>query len=282
MYRLTEPDPALAPYVSEYWHVHATERQPFNLSVDVFVDGRADLVFNAGVPYVRRELGGGARTLRASNLDAQRLMPIRIEQRGLVRVAGVRFHVGGLMPFVSRSLDEFTGRVVGLGEAFGPDARTLDGQLAECAGDSAAQRDLLNAFFLQRLDERPAHHLLRGLLAHIDACDGRLRVDALCQHAGLSARTVDRLFRRHLGIGPKVYVQIVRFQRCLARLKSVPTVSLSQIATDGGYFDQSHFVRDYRRFAGTTPVRHKGYYPVDAPADFSPNVVQFVQDDRPA
>jgi transcriptional regulator GlxA family with amidase domain len=103
----------------------------------------------------------------------------------------------------------------------------------------------------------------------------------LCRHAGLSARTVDRLFRRHLGIGPKVYVQIVRFQRCLARLKSVPTVSLSQIATDGGYYDQSHFVRDYRRFAGTTPVRHKGYYPADAPQDFSPNLVQFVQDPRP-
>lgn len=278
MYRLSEPDRALTPYIAHYWHVHATAHAPFDLSVDVFVDARADLIFNAGVPYSRQVIGGASRRLHASNLDAQRLAPIRIEQRGRVQVAGVRFLVGGLMPFLRGSLDALTNRVVGLAEAFGPDAVRLDAQLAECSGDALAQRALLDAFFLNRLDERPAHDTLRALLAYVEAQDGRLRIDALSRHSGLSPRSIDRLFRRHLGIAPKVYTQIVRFQRCLARLKVKPKVPLSRIAIDAGYYDQSHFVRDYRRFAGTTPVLHKGYFPADAPTDFSANLVQFVQD----
>jgi transcriptional regulator GlxA family with amidase domain len=96
--------------------------------------------------------------------------------------------------------------------------------------------------------------------------------------SGRSTRTIDRLFHRHLGAGPKTYAQVVRFQRCLSRLTKDPGVTLSQVAAEGGYYDHSHFAREYRRFAGTAPARHAGYFPDAAPQDFRPNLVRFVQD----
>ena len=278
MYRLSRPDAALSPFVEHYWHVHAEPGMPFDLTVDVFVDLRADLIVNHGVAYTRTVAGAPARRIAKSNLDAQRLSPIRIVQRGDVRVAGVRFHVGGLMPFITRPLDTFTDRVVGLREAFGADGVQLERALGDSAGDAAAQAALLDTFLLGRMRQIPEHTQMRTLLALIDSSGGALRVEALSRRAGISSRSVDRLFRRYLGVGPKSYAQVVRFQRCLMRLKDEPGVTLSQVATEAGYFDQSHLVRAYKRFAGTAPVRHAGYFPADAPQDFSPNLVRFVQD----
>jgi AraC-like DNA-binding protein len=278
VYSLSRPNPALAPYIDNYWHVVATPERPFDLSVDVYVDLRADLVFNFGVGYERTEVGRQAQQITHSNLDAQRLVPIRIVQRGHVRVAGVRFHVGGLMPFVRHSLDAFTGRVVSIAEALGSDGVALDSELRRLDGETAAQAAALDAFFLARLQPHPDHAHMRTLLDAVNGSDGSVRVESLGDHADLAPRTVGRLFKRYLGVAPKTYAQVVRFQRCLNRLRHDPGVTLSEIATQCGYYDQSHLVRAYRRFAGVVPVQHAGYYPADAPQDFSPNVVQFVQD----
>jgi AraC-like DNA-binding protein len=48
-----------------------------------------------------------------------------------------------------------------------------------------------------------------------------------------------------------------------------------------GYYDQPHFVREFKRFAGSAPKHRVGYFPADVPTDFSPNLVQYVQDSRP-
>lgn len=278
MYRLSQPAPALAPFIESYWHVDATPDAPFALSVDVFVDGRADLIFNFGVGYERTAQGKATRRLQQSNLDAQRLMPIRITQRGAVQIVGVRFRAGGLMPFVPHSLHRFTGAVVQLPEAFGTRVVELERRLRAAAGDAPTQAAALDEWFLDAMDLTPSVEDTQALLQQIAAQHGVGRMEEIGRMLGHSQRTINRLFRRHVGFGPKTWAQIVRFQRALMQLTAVPTKPLSQLATELEYYDQSHLVREYRRFSGTTPGRHAGFFPSDAPTDFAPNLVQFVQD----
>jgi AraC-like DNA-binding protein len=281
MYQLSQPAAELRPYIEHYWHLHAQPDAPCDLSVDVFVDLRADLILNFGVPYARTTIGGETQWLSHSNLDGQRLSPIRIVQRGLVQVAGVRFRVGGLMPFVVQTVDTYTDCVASLDEAFGSAGAALERSLRDGVGDAVAQAAALDAFFLSRQQRSADEAVVHALLAHVDDTAGRVTVAALGRYAGRSVRTIDRLFRRHIGVAPKTYAQIARFQRCLSRLTREPGVTLSQVAVEGGYYDQSHLVRDYRRFAGTAPAAHAGYFPDDAPQDFRPNLVRFVQDEGP-
>ena len=278
MYRLSQPAPELAPFIESYWHVDATPERPFALSVDVFVDGRADLVFNFGVGYTRTVPGAPPRLLRHGNLDAQRLTPIRIEQHGAVQIVGARFHAGGLMPFVQHSLHRWTGAVVGLAEAFDASVEPLEAEVRARAGDAAAQAAALDGWFLARLAMSPAKRTTHEMVRRVVETRGSESVEGLARGAGLSPRTVDRLFRRHVGFTPKAWAQVVRFQRALDRLKSEPGCPLSQVAAELGYYDQSHLAREYRRFSGSTPGRHAGYFPIEAPTDFAPNVVRFVQD----
>jgi AraC-like DNA-binding protein len=276
VYTLGQPAAPLQPYIERYWFVFTPPGETTDLSVDVFADARADLVFNLGAAYTRVAPASAA-TIRYSNLDAQRIHPITIRQRGRVIVAGARFQAAGLGMFV-RSVQAWTNRVVPIATAFGADGLALSHALREAVGRSDEQARLLDEFFLARLDPTEPKKLLWTLKSRIEAAQGALRVDELCDEAGVSIRQLDRLFRQHLGISPKTFAQIVRFQTAIALLKSEPGGTLAEVAAQTGYYDQSHFVREFRRFAGSAPKHKKGYFPPGAPADFSPNLVQFLQD----
>ncbi|MFN8574491.1 MAG: helix-turn-helix domain-containing protein [Gemmatimonadaceae bacterium] len=267
MYLLRRPDPRLAPWIEHYWFVRSEPAQPFHLSVDVYVDARADLILNFGVPYTRTVTGQEPTRQSASNLDAQRLQPIRIDQHGRVVITGARFHTGGLAPFVRQSVHEWTDRVVPVGEVFAGD---LESSLRTLDVDEQAAA--LDAYFLSQLKLTPALRDFFECKALIES--GITRMDGL----PVPLRRLDRLFRAHLGVPPKTFARVVRFQRALQRVRQEPGCTLAQIAFECGFTDQSHFVREHRRFAGVAPSKHVGYFPSDAPTDFSPNLVRFVQD----
>ena len=78
-------------------------------------------------------------------------------------------------------------------------------------------------------------------------------VTDLAYIACLGKKQFERLFRSHVGVNPKEYASIVRFQKALAMMQSGESV-LSQVAYACGYADQSHFIREFRRFSGQTPA----------------------------
>ena len=274
MYQLRSPAAALTPFVEHYWFMTHPEGQPVTLHVDVFVDGRADLIINRGVEYQRVVIGGASRSMQESNVDAQRLVPIRISQHGLVDIAGVRFELGGLGAFVRSALAAWTGMTPSIETVFGTEARRLEHDLGATDNLDAKAR-LLDGFLLDRLE---TGYRYGEFAQHLDDI---VQADKPGESRGGTAterRDRARLFARYLGIPPRTVARVVRFQRALRSLMSDPGCPLSEIASHAGYFDQAHFVRDFRQMTGGVPRGYRGYYPLDAPADFAPNVVSYVQD----
>jgi AraC-like DNA-binding protein len=278
VYTLQQPHETLQPHIEHYWFVYAPPGRQFDLSVDVFVDGRADLVFNLGVPWERTPIGGRTRKIRGSVLDGQRLQPIRIRQKGRVVLAGARFRTGGLAAFVSTPVHPWTGRVVPVASVFGRGVARLTRALDEAAGDAGAQAAVFDGFFRDRLDVTDGKRTVWSLVSAIAAAGGLLRIDDLGRARGVPLRQMDRLFRAHVGLSPKMFANIVRFQSALTLLTRDPGCTLADVAARCGYYDQPHFVREFKRFAGSVPKHQVGYFPSEAPTDFSPNLVRYVQD----
>ncbi len=274
MYRLRTPDAALAPYVEHYWFVTHPDGEPVQLRVDVFVDARADLILNSGVSYLRETIGGGSVQLSESNLDAQRLEPIRISQRGLVEISGVRFRLGGLGPFVREPLAAWTGLTPRPELVLGPDAVRLEHDLA-ATDDLDEKTRLLDEFLLGRLDTGGTYAAFAEQLAELVATDG---ITSALVATATERRHRARLFERHLGIPPRTVGRILRFQFTLRSLMREPEGSLAALASAAGYYDQAHFIREFRQMTGGVPRGYRGYYPPDGPADFAPNLVAYVQD----
>lgn len=277
MYRLRPPAEPLRRYIENYWFVSHAPGEDVELRVEVFVDARADLIFNFEAPYRREVIGGATTQHDRSNLDAQRLVPIRILQHGAVRIVGVRFHLGGLAPFTRLRVAEWSGGTPLPERVFGDETRQLEWAL-RAEPDLAVSGKMLDEFFLGRLGCDGAQATFERALSALVAGGGRAPVSRLAEVAASSPRQIERLFARGLGFPPKTVGRVLRFQSSLRLLMADPGVSLGEVAADAGYFDQAHFVRDFRLFSGGVPRGYRGYYPPEGPADFAPNVVVFVQD----
>jgi AraC-like DNA-binding protein len=276
VYELRAPDPALAPFVEHYWFVRSTAERPLSVGVDAFVDARADLVFTLGNGYTRTVLGEKPVWCEASNLDAQRLCPIRIDQRGVLQLAGVRFRIGGLAPFAREELRWWTNQVVPVAEVFGHAGQHAHHALGRTE-DVDSQAAILDRLLLESYRDSDGRSTFRQALPLAISAGARPSVEDLAEAADCSIRHLERLFAQHLGITPRTLLLITMFQSALQLLMTDPGCPLSDVAARTGFHDQPHLVRTFRRFSGGPPRDFRGYFPAGGPDDFAPNVVGYVQ-----
>ncbi|BBX32214.1 helix-turn-helix domain-containing protein [Mycolicibacterium mageritense] len=164
-------------------------------------------------------------------------------------VMTIHFRPGAAV--LSLPLGELENRCVGLAEVWGRDGIRLHEQLID-APSAAARIALAQNFLLCRLTpRRPA---VAAVLAAAERDPG-LRVSEAAELTGLSAKRLITQFRSDVGLAPKAYLRVRRLQAALRRLDT-GTVPGAEIAADLGYFDQAHFVRDFRSFTAMTPTQY--------------------------
>jgi methylphosphotriester-DNA--protein-cysteine methyltransferase len=105
----------------------------------------------------------------------------------------------------------------------------------------------------ERFDRHPA---VTFALSRIGKAPHKTNVALLAAEAGLSHKKFIKLFTDEVGFTPKVYARVQRFQRVLVRIFQAPEVDWSDVVEQHGYFDQSHFIRDFREFSGLTPTEY--------------------------
>jgi AraC-like DNA-binding protein len=113
----------------------------------------------------------------------------------------------------------------------------------------------LQGFLIERLEGTSIHPFVARALAAIHAEHGAITVPDIAARCGTGKRNLSRLMRDWVGYGPKRYANIVRFQSTLAQMERAPALPVATLATQIGYFDQSHLTTDMARHAGTTPGR---------------------------
>jgi AraC-like DNA-binding protein len=167
---------------------------------------------------------------------------------------GVRFHPGAARPWLSCPAGVLTDQVVPLDELWGKRAEELLGAISPAAPSAN------NITAWERiLGDPPAGTGGRGTIAQWIAQSTDLSLSHLPGEVG------DRQFRRlclnGAGLTPKKLARVLRFRRALSYAKTHPTVDMSQLAIDCGYFDQPHMIRDFNEFAGHSPSRLLGNTP---------------------
>lgn len=170
------------------------------------------------------------------------------------QVIGFNFKPGKAHPFFGSGLDGFTDRIVPVSDAWGAEGRRLEERVAEAKTPLAVKKAVEAAFIrrLERFEGFPTA-LPEPLEAALDA-QGAVGVAELARKAGCSARHLKRLFDQWVGLSPKLFSRIVRFQALCGRLTDRAQADWVGLATDHGYFDQSHLIRDFSDFAGITPL----------------------------
>jgi AraC-like DNA-binding protein len=166
---------------------------------------------------------------------------------------GVGFRPGGTWPFFDPAADELQNQHIPLRDLWGPAGATLRERLL-AAPTPRAKMQLLEAELLARAI-RPLQRRaeIDFALARLEYVPQDYSIAMLSEHVGLSARRFTRLFTLEVGVTPKVYSRIQRFQRVLQAM-DWPAGDWTDIAQRCGYFDQSHLIRECRSLSGFTPT----------------------------
>jgi AraC-like DNA-binding protein len=171
-------------------------------------------------------------------------------------VAGVSFKPGGTVPFMRKPAHEASNADVPLESLWGRRrAAALRDRLLE--SDSIdATLDALEAVLNEMWRPPGLHPAVNFALAAFDRAPSTTTIAAVTEAIGLSAKRFIERFKIEVGLTPKRYCRVRRFQRALALANQGRPVDWTRVALDCGYFDQAHFIHDFRSFAGLTPTEY--------------------------
>ncbi len=248
------PGPPLSAFVSLFW-LHEGE-PPAHRRERLMPDGSMQLVINlrkeAMRVYDRDDLGREL-AIREALISGPRANYFVIDTATQVSLVGVHFKPGGAAPFLGLPADEVRDQSIAL-EVFW---RRQAGVLRERLLAAATPEDKFRALE-QVLLERAARPLTRHpavafALDALDAAPQTQRMADLIDRIGYSQRRFIQLFRGEIGLTPKLYARVQRFQRVMKLLHRAETVDWTELALACGYFDQAHFIKEFRGFSGLSP-----------------------------
>ncbi|MBL6937068.1 MAG: AraC family transcriptional regulator [Alphaproteobacteria bacterium] len=172
------------------------------------------------------------------------------------RFMRVRFRPGGAFAFFRPPPGELRNAHLSLEDIWGCDAGLLQERLAEASSIPERFRILADALIAAAPRPFANAPAVAQALCLATPAPHRVRAADLAKASDLSMKRFIHLFTEEVGVTPKLFLRIARFERLLARIFPQPSVDWCETAQRHGYFDQSHMIRDFRDFAGMTPVTY--------------------------
>lgn len=251
------PNPGLSNYLDSYFVVDTAN--VYEDVTDLIVpDGTFGILFMDAQKSIRRNLGieGPPITLKKTSVFGQKTKPVNyFYSKGNVSSFGIKINPAGLAMFLDQSLKEFKDLFVEIDLLNNAVLSDLESKILE-ANSIEAKILIVENFVVERLSilkYNPDYLLFVNIVGHIKEKKGEVRFDFLTSHFNVNYKKMERLFHRFLGITPKTYIRIVRLAATIHYLSKHETKNLTQTGYEMGFFDQSHFIREFKAFTSLSP-----------------------------
>jgi AraC-like DNA-binding protein len=254
------PCALLAQFIDWFWFYE--DWQPSHRREHVLPDGTFELVIDlCEKPRKLFDRGDENKyiTYRHGWVSGTHSQYIIIDALPASSMIGAHFKPGGAAVFLDMPADEIRDRVVDLESIWGRGSRDLREQLL--AAKSPSEKFHVLEQFLCALLARRKSELQRRVSWALHRFISEPRVGTIgdvVQDLGISHKHFIEQFRRQVGLTPKLFCRIQRFQEVLRKINAKQLVQGAQLAVDCGYFDQAHFVHDFQAFTGLNPSNYLG------------------------
>jgi AraC-like DNA-binding protein len=247
-YREALPAAPLRRFIECYWFLSAPECARHEAQ-PILPDGCMELVFNIGDPFRRFHPDGTSGPQPRRMLVGQMDHQVTVRPEGRLDVLGVRFRPSGAHPLFRFPMSDLRNALIPLSQV-ADFPESLEGLRDDTV---RGRKRALDAMLEPRFQKARADHAgFDQAVQSVVGAEGRVKVDDLSRDLGVSCRQLERMFRERVGLGPKRFAKVLRFQSVFRRaaLEEAPWAAL---ALDCGYYDQAHFIRDFRSFTGKSP-----------------------------
>ena len=255
-YSKYKPSLLLKPFVDFYYIWEKDEILETPLSISSTANNYCVMLFNYGDKYCLYNRLYKGEALPKNFLSGLSTSPFRLQLFGKVNMMGIvfkgtafqdLFHIPAPVDFLDERID--------LETIIGYNATVINDQLAE-ALDDLERLTIIENFLFDRIKHANLKtHPIDQAVDMIMTRKGMIKVDNVAEKMNLSSRQFRRCFTKRVGIGPKYFARIKRFNFVNLCLSKNPELKWMEFVSDGGYFDQSHFIKDYLEFSGKSPIR---------------------------
>jgi AraC-like DNA-binding protein len=269
------PAAPLNEFIRALWYARATDLP--HRRERVLPSGCVEVILNLARDFLL-DCPEGAIDLRmppALVVGARTVYEI-IDSSDMEDLIGIVFRPGGFAPFAGDAVDLLSNRTVSLEDVWGAPIRELRERLCEMPTPELRLR-CLEGFLVERFAPRFTRHgpwrrsevdFAVHTFAHAPSV---ATVREVAQRTGWSERRFSQVFREHVGLTPKTWCRVQRFQRVVRQLHAGREVRWAELALDCGYYDQAHFANEFRAFSGidatTYSARRKGPWANHIPAE---------------
>jgi AraC-like DNA-binding protein len=252
LYQEVKPSPILAPFVKCYWITEMDVPAGGSYQEYISPTGYPQLLFSYGESHTATVVNNQYHTTQRYYLVGQASKGFSVESQRAFQVIGVIFHPAGLFPFIRIPLFEFTDQFFAVDQVEQPGDRELLEQF-ENATSNVARIAIVEQFLERRIFDKPfCFDFTQHAVALIQQYNGNITVQEVATKLRVSTRHLHRMFEQKVGLNPKLYARIVRFNYVIKLLKQYPNVNYYDLSFECGFFDQAHFIKNFREFTHRT------------------------------
>jgi AraC-like DNA-binding protein len=234
-----KPPAALQHLVRFFWVLEYNGASEFPVQYKLLAEGFPGLVF-----FFRNQYGA---------INGQTTEHRTFSMVGNFKMMGVYLYPYTFPLLFKIPSGEFTHQHIPLTELYKAEFAELQDKILETTTDVQGVHILSDYLYNKSIRAIGANDKFHQCIRHVINQSGNVEVDLLAQQAGISNRQLERKFSAAVGLSPKIFSRLMRFHTSLRLLQSDTIKSLTDVGYAAGYFDQSHFIREFREFAGLPP-----------------------------
>lgn len=250
------PSAELAKYVKCYWQLEQDEGESASKRERIFPDACTEMIFHFGDLFRKYTSETNSELQPRCFIHGQLKKYMEVESSGRVGIFSVRFKPAGLCRFINRDISTLNDKVVPLKDLWGTDAIIFEQKILEA--ENHLQRIKLTEEFLisKFYGDVSLHMLLADCVSKVILSNGSISIESLCHEFNISKRQLERLFMSGVGLSPKFMSRIIRFNHALQLIENNSGLNFTSVAFDGGFYDQAHFIKDFRELTGLNPKQY--------------------------
>jgi AraC-like DNA-binding protein len=251
-YQVFAPIAELQPFVKCFWTMEAeSEKEPVRQRI--VPDGCMEMIFNYGDRFQQYFEDGTSILQPKSFIFGQITSFIEVAPTGVTGIIAARFLPEGLTPFLDIPVASLENKAVSIEEIFSEKGTQLQQEVL-AASDNQQRIKIIETFLLSRLSEPQAiDSIAKACVEVIFQSQGQLGVVELADKVNVNRRNMERKFTTAIGMSPKQLSRVARLQATLKMLDQKKYTSLTSLAYENGYYDQAHFIKDFKEFTGMSP-----------------------------
>lgn len=251
-YQTYDPNSELAELIRCYWVLQApAEAMPEKQRI--IPDGCMEMIFHYGDLYRQYAADDSSIVQPRCFVIGQLTEPLDIQPTGETDIFSVRFQPNGFVPFTDMAPQNFENLAVPLGEIFGAEGAALETAMLATTNDEERIR-IVEQFLQSRLSNlENIDRVAKDVVATMLNINGQLSVQELSEQLNINRKQLERRCATTIGLSPKQLAKVIRLQAALKLLANKQFTSLTSLAYEGEYYDQAHFIKDFKEFTGLTP-----------------------------